>query len=496
MTPPPSSDSLVQPDLPVLGTSERVADLEIQIRDRDKAREAALAAGQVDKAARIAAHIEKLSKALAVAQRKADQEALERADAGLPVQYEAFDDEDSALDAQPRRPVPEAALTAAAEAPRPPAALSRPRARHWAVLLSFVILVCGPTALASWYLWERATDRFISRAGFSVRTEEVGSAIDTLIGAVDLSGSSSNDPAVLYAFIQSQDMVATIDARLDLRAMWAKADPAVDPIFAYHPPGTIEDMTDYWQRMVKVYNDDAGLIDMVVYAFTAEDAKALAEAIYDEASLMINNLSAIARDDTTGYARDELAKTLEDLRMARVALTQFRNRTQIVDPSASLQSQMGILNSLQQQLAESLIELDLLRLQGVGESDPRVVQGVRRVEVIRARINDEQRKLGIGGTGISGSDSNAFANIVGEYESLIVDLEFAEQSYTAARATFEASVAEARRQSRYLAAHVSPTLPQRAEAPERVTLLILTALFSFLTWAILVLAAYALRDRR
>ena len=65
-----------------------------------------------------------------------------------------------------------------------------------------------------------------------------------------------------------------------------------------------------------------------------------------------------------------------------------------------------------------------------------------------------------------------------------------------ALAAYDAALAEGRRQSRYLAAHVRPTLPERATHPERWTLLALVAIFAGLAWTILTLAAYALRDRR
>lgn len=462
--------------------------IDVRIRQQEATLQAALEEGKEVRARQVAKRIEDLKAHKARRDRaRAEQELLERADAGM------LDDEESAADDQPRVAVPRAAT----EEPRvlPPAEPSTARGRHWAVMLSFVALVLVPTALASWYMWTRATDRYISRAGFSVRTEEVGSAIELLGGVADLSGSSSSDPTILYAFIQSQEMVMLADEKLDLRALWAKADPKVDPIFAYHPPGTIEDMVDYWNRTVKVYNDDSGLIDLEVQAFTPEDAQAIAREIYEESSEMINRLSAIAREDGTSYARDELETAVEQLRQARVAMTQFRNRTQIVDPSASLQSQMGILSSLQQQLAETLIDLDILRQQGVSESDPRIVQGERRIDVINDRIEEERRKLGIGTSTASPDDPNAFASLVGDYESLQVDLQFAQESYTAARAAYDASIAEARRKSRYLAAHVTPTLPQRAELPKRGTVVGLVALFSFLTWTMIVLTAYALRDR-
>lgn len=376
-----------------------------------------------------------------------------------------------------------------------PAPKAKMRQRHWGLILSFIIFVVAPVSVAGWYLWERAADRYVSYVGFSVRTEEVGSASDLLGNISALSGSSSSDTDILYNFIQSQELIRLIDNELDLRAIWSKADPKVDPIFAYHAPGSIEDLTKYWARMVKVYNDDgSGLIDMTVQAFTPEDATKIAEVIYAESSVMINRLSTIARDDAIGYARDELNVAVENLRKARQQITQFRNRNQIVDPSANIQSQMGLLGSLESQLAETLIDLDILQ-QTSSDSDPRVVTAKRRFDAITARINEERKKLGFAG-GSGEDDGSGFADIVNEYESLAIDLTFAEETYAVSRAAYASALAEARRQKRYLAAHVRPTLAETPEHPQRYALLGLTALFAFMFWTLAVLIAYAIKDRR
>lgn len=379
----------------------------------------------------------------------------------------------------------------------PPARHARPKARHWGVVLSFLVMVVMPVALAWWYIDTRAVDRYMSSAAFSVRTESAGSAFELLGGAVNLGSSSSSDTDILYDFIQSQEMVDRINARVDLRELWAKGDPERDPVFSYHPPGTIEDMVSYWNRMVSIYNDTStGIMDLEVQAFTPGDAQLLAQMIYEESSDMINRLSDIAQEDATRFSRLELEESVERLKEAREAVTLFRNRNQIVDPAADLQSQMGILTSLQGELATTLIDLDILR-QTTAESDPRIQQAERRREVIEARIAEERAKFGIGAGAVSAAeDAEAFADLVGEYERLSVDLRFAEQSYSAARTAFETAMSESRRQSRYLAAHVQPTLAERAEYPQLWVVVTLTALFSFLTWAILVLAAYALKDRR
>jgi deoxyribodipyrimidine photo-lyase len=56
--------------------------------------------------------------------------------------------------------------------------------------------------------------------------------------------------------------------------------------------------------------------------------------------------------------------------------------------------------------------------------------------------------------------------------------------------------AEARAQSRYLAAHILPTRAEAARFPRRDVILGLFGLFVFLCWGVAVLVIYALRDRR
>lgn len=378
-----------------------------------------------------------------------------------------------------------------AAAPTPAARPARIKRRHWLLALSFVVLVLVPIGLTAAYLWTRAADQYISRVGFSVRTEEASSAIELLGGITSLSGSSSSDTDILYEFLQSQELVRHVDNELDLRGIWSRVDPAQDPYFAYHAPGTIEDLVDHWGRQVRIYYDGGtGLIDLEILAFDPEDARAIAQMIFAESNAMINELSAVAREDAISYARDELEQAQARLTEARVALAEWRNENQTVDPTADTQGQMGLVTNLQAQLAEALIELDLLE-DTARENDPRVTQAERRITVIENRIAAERAVLGTdASTGI------AFADLVGEYERLRVDQEFAEQAYTTALAAFDGARNEARRQSRYLAAHVRPTLAEASEYPDRPAALGTIAVFLFLTWTVLALIAYSLRDRR
>lgn len=371
------------------------------------------------------------------------------------------------------------------------AGATKPKARHWYTIASFFVLVLLPVAASAFYLYVKASDQYASTVAFSVRTEEVSSAVELLGGITELSGSSSSDTDILYEFIQSQGLVADIDQQLDLRGMWSK--PENDPVFAYSRPGTIEDLVKYWQSMVQIaYDTSSGLMEIRVLAFDPDDATLIANAVLNASSEMINGLTAIAREDSIRYAREELGFAVERLKNAREVVSKFRNVNQILDPTVDLQTQAGIIGTLQVQLTEALIELDLLK-ETSRPSDPRIAQVQRRIVVIEERIDAERRKLGLG---TETEQGDVFANVLGEFERIVVDQEFAEQSYISAQAAFDSAQAEARRQSRYLAAHILPTKAERSEYPRREVLIFLVGLFLTISWSILVLLLYALKDRR
>ncbi|MGR3699475.1 MAG: sugar transporter [Roseovarius sp.] len=357
-------------------------------------------------------------------------------------------------------------------------------------MLSFVLWFVLPVAVSGWYLYTIARDQYASHVGFSVRTEEIGSAIELLGGITELSGSSSSDTDILYEFIQSPQIVRAVNDQLDMAEIYQRPG---DPVFTLGEDTRIEALLSYWQRMVKIFYDrSSGLVEIRVLAFDPQDAKAVAEVVFTESSNMINELSAIARADAMRYAEEELARAEERLKVSNRSLTSFRNRTQIVDPAADVQGQMGLLNSLSAQMAEAQIELELL-LDTANESDPRVNQANRKIAAIQKLIDDERSTFG-GSSRVSGVQQ--YSELLEEYQALELERQFAEKSYLSALAARDVAFAEAQRQSRYLATHISPTLAETAEYPRRELLLLMIAGFSLLSWSILVMVYYSLRDRR
>lgn len=385
-----------------------------------------------------------------------------------------------------------------AEAPvgppaRPVVRPAKLRKRHYGLLLSLVAVIVVPLFLTIGYLYIFAEDQYASNTGITVRTEETSSASD-LVGGLSafMGGGGTTNTDVLYEFMQSQEIVERINARIDLAAHYSQTWPG-DPVFSIWPSASIEDLLWYWRRMVRLsYDRNSGLIDMQVRARDAQTAQNIARAVIEESEQMINALNEAARRDSTANAQLDLDDALLRLRTAREALAEYRARTQIVDPMADIQGRMGVLTNLQQQLAQALVDYDLLIQVVTTDSDPRVRQAQRRIEVIRARITEERRNFATQDVTVFDTD---YPYLIAQFESLRVDQEFAEQTYRAALTALDAARSNAARQSLYLATYIRPTLASRADYPQRLVLSGLTGMFLVLLWSIMALIYYSIRDR-
>lgn len=425
--------------------------------------------------------------------RKRDLHAVEggreqRFDPGSTRQDGAEDAGDAAeaKERRRRRRRRKTAVVAGAAASVPQAAA---RARHWSILASFLLLVVLPFVTITGYLYARAADQYHSEVAFSIRSEEAASATAGLIGALTQVGTgTASDADILYEFIRSQRIVEVIDGELDLRAIYNDAEG--DPVFTLGANAPIEALVAHWLRMVAVdYDSAAGIIHVTARAFTPDDARAIAAEILAESDALVNRLSEQAREDAVRFAREELEEAEEVLRDVRKDLADFRRQYNLVDPTADVASQAGMLNALQQELAQALVDRDVL-LSYAAESDQRVLQANRRITAITERIEEERSSLDL--TGLPGS----LPDVVGRYEELLVNLEFANTAFTQTLAGLGAARAEARRQSRYLAPHIQPTLATTPLYPRRLVLAGLSGLFLLLGWGMLLLIYYNVRDNR
>ncbi len=370
---------------------------------------------------------------------------------------------------------------------------ARAQMSAWA-LLSFFLIVLGPVIACLWYLETRAADRYASHAAFSIRSNNSAPALE-IFGAVTKlgGGSTTTDGQILYDFIQSQQIVEQIRASIPLEQLWNNAER--DLLFTLGEDQPVEELHDHWERMVDISLDSAtGILALETQAFAPEESLMIAEAILTASGNLVNQLSDGAREDAVRFAAIERDAAEAKLRDIRTRLRSFRDLEQEVDPTQNAKAALSLVATLEEERARTQVRLD--QFSGtLNDQAPRVQSLTRRLSTLDEQIAHERTRLGRGASGNDPSN-RALSDVVGDYEELLVDREFAEQTFRLALATYEQAQTEARRRHRHLAVHVRPTLSERADHPDKAVWLATVGLAGFALWAVLALIIGNIRERR
>lgn len=330
-----------------------------------------------------------------------------------------------------------------------------------------------------------ASDMYVSDAVFTVRGSESQNL--SVFGAL-LSGAggiSASDTHVVNNYIHSRDMLDELDRRLDLKAMYSMRE--ADFISRLSPDATPEEALEYFKRRILiVYEPDTLITTLTVRAFTAEDAKRIAENIIEISESLVNTLSARAQEDALKLARNEIARAEERVMASRLKVKQFRDVSGNIDPEAATKSIITIIGGLEEQSAKMQAELSELRSY-LQEGSPQVVALKARINAVEGQIAREKKRL-------TGKEADTLNELIHEYEKLWVEREFAEKQYATALSALEIARVEAEKKHRYLVTFVKPALAEESLYPKRVKTVIVILIGAVLLYGILSLVVAAVQE--
>ena len=382
--------------------------------------------------------------------------------------------------------------------PNPPIYSKQRRAKRGLGLVTFLFLalVVAPTAAAIWYYATTASDQFQSRTRFAVRGTQESPLSNLGLTALPGSGNQASDAYIVTEYLQSEQLVTDLAREgVDLREYFAR--DFVDPLYRIEPDMPLEKFISYWHWMIDAeYNSTTSITTFQVNAFTAEDAQTIAETVLRAAEVLVNDLSSKARQQLIATAETEVQRTEADLRAARERLTDFRNREQSLDPKA----QASTNEALVQVLRKELIDLQARRaalLSTVRADSPSVRIIDRQIAAATAQLEEQRQAVGSGeGTAPAAADDGDrnLSEVLGDYTQLTLEEEFAQNAYTAALSSLETAKAEARKQERYFAIVVAPTLPSVALYPQSIVNVILIFGVCLLVWLFVHLVVQSMRD--
>lgn len=367
-------------------------------------------------------------------------------------------------------------------------------ARRRRMLYSALLVVGLPTLCAAVYYGFFASDQYAASGHFVVRHRaENPAAMSTLsfLGLGTSGTGSTPDMLVVNDYMASLQMIKDLAPHVDLRSMYA--DTGADWLARLKPSygkDTIsdEDLRDYWLKMAMVHFDQTtGLSTFEVRAFTAEDAKTIADAVFERGEELVNRLSERAQEDSLQLARREVENYRQRALDSLDALLAFQEKAQQVDPQGFASARTQIQAGIEQEVTQLQAQLDVLRKK-LPEDAPGITQVRDRLGVIERQLIAERAKSTVS----SGGDSAA--QILNEFAKLKLESEFATQAYMSSLASLESARLEAIRQNLYLETFVRPHLPQIPEYPQALLNTLLVLVISFLVWGIGGLLVSAARE--
>lgn len=362
--------------------------------------------------------------------------------------------------------------------------------RHWFLQFSLSLwlrrqiwlLLFLPSLLAVVYFLFMASDQYESEAKFVVRSAQRPDSLGGLSFLVQLGLQRSQDDSfIVQEFMTSRDAVRDLQKRLPLRGMFRTH--ALDIIAGYPSPfyGSREErFYKYFQTMVSVvHTDKTGISTLKVRAFSAENAKEIADSLLLLGEGLVNRLNERLLRDAVGRAEYEVAEAQSRVIAAQAALTAFRNKELLIDPTRNAVALAELIAKLSVELASTRAQIIEAKMNS--STGPQIPVLERKVTALDEQIATERARVARSADGL--------ADRIATYERLVLEREFANKMLGTSEADLVRARAESARQLLYLERVAEPHWADYSTQPKRfrnmITIIIANSLLILIGWLVL-----------
>lgn len=349
------------------------------------------------------------------------------------------------------------------------------RRRAWLVLFL-------PTLLSAIYFFFMASDQYESEAKFVVRSAQRPDNLGGLSFLVQLGLQRSQDDSfIVQDYMMSRDAVRELQQRLPLRAMFKTTDTldilAGYPSLLYGPRE--ERFYKYFQTMVSViHTDKTGISTVRVRAFSAANAKEIADSLLQLGEELVNRLNDRLLRDAVGRAEAEVTEAQNRVIAAQATLTTFRNKELLIDPAQNAVALAELIAKLSAELGSTRAQIAEAKMNS--STGPQLPILDRKAIALDEQIALERARVA--------RSSDGLAERIATYERLVLEREFANKLLSANETDLVKAKSEAAKQLLYLERVVEPHLADYPTQPKRtrttLTVFVANLLLILVSWLV------------
>jgi capsular polysaccharide transport system permease protein len=348
-------------------------------------------------------------------------------------------------------------------------------------LATFVL----PLLLFSAYLLFFASDRYESRASGTITEEKTAStSIDlTMLGVPN--AAADKDSLILKEFIESKDMLVFLDERLRIREHVTQS--SIDFYSRLSTDATLEEFHEYYLWLVKVeYDSTSKLIRFGVQGFDEDFAHSLLKLIVERSQQFIDRVNEqITREQLRFFDR-EIAASEARLKQAKEALIAFQRENRLMTTEGESQTVMATIQTLEQNLAQKQSDLSA-RLQVLDRTAPQLQTLQLEITALESQIASAKERL-------AGASDTSISELDSQFREIQLNLEFVTNIYKSNLNALEQARLEAARRLKFLIVVAQPSIPQRAEYPQRAYLIATAAVVLMVLFFVISLTMAIVRE--
>lgn len=351
-------------------------------------------------------------------------------------------------------------------------------------VIGFVVV---PTIAVFGYVSLWSSPMYISETQFAVRSgTEQPMSLDLSSQIFRTNTQSVQDAQVVEAYIRSPDAFAAVDDKLKIIDYYSSHKWDIISRLTSEP--TLFDKQTFWNRVSNpVVNPDNGIVTYQIKAYDPKMAQAIGAEVLRQSEGLINEMNERARKDTMELAQKEVDLARDRVAKSQKALEAFRDAHKELDPQATATGLQTLVMQLEGERAKIKAEIADAKTY-MQENAPAMVSMKSKLAGIEQQLTKEKARLVGTGEGLA---INAW---VSQYETLMIESEFAKKQLTTAMTALETARASLLAKARYIVPIEKPTLPDESRYPLAWVFTLVTFLGLFLLYGLIRLIIASIRE--